>query len=153
MFRLGPESSKFPVRANRKDRQRLPLSAPKKRSSRSAQLSFEPLESRQMLAADAAEIVGIVRTDLQGDGISNNDVVLAGATVTLYRDNGNGSYDSSDVQLASEATNSLGQYSFDGLEAGTYFVKVTLPPALQFKPGTDTQKVIISLAEAWRLRT
>ena len=101
-----------------------------------------------MMAADMAEIVGIVRTDLQGDGITSNDVVLAGATVTLYRDNGNGSYDASDVQLATETTNSLGQYGFTGLEAGTYFVKVTLPPALQFKPGTDTQKVIISLAEA-----
>lgn len=145
MFRLGPESFRFPVRANRKDRQRSPISVPKKRAS---QLSFEALESRQMLAADAAEIVGIIRTDLQGDGDSSNDVVLAGATVTLYRDNGNGSYDASDTQLTSQSTNSLGQYNFTGIEAGTYFVKVTLPPALQFKPGTDTQKVVISLAEA-----
>jgi uncharacterized repeat protein (TIGR01451 family) len=142
MFRLGPESFKFPVRAGRK---RQPVSVPKKRA---AQLSFEALESRQMLAADAAEIVGVVRTDLQGDGITTNDVALAGATVTLYSDNGNGSYDASDVQVSSEATNSLGQYNFEGLQAGTYFVKVTLPPALQFKPGTDTQKIMISLAEA-----
>ena len=42
----------------------------------------------------------------------------------------------------------LGQYGFIGIEAGTYFVKVSLPTELQFKPGTDTQKVVISLAEA-----
>jgi uncharacterized repeat protein (TIGR01451 family) len=145
MFRLGPESFKFPARANRKDRKRSPISVPKKRTS---QLSFEALESRQMLAADAAEIIGVVRTDLQGDGITSNDVVLAGATVTLYRDNGNGNYDTSDTQIRSLTTNTLGQYAFTGISAGTYFVKVALPPALQFKPGTDTQKVVISLAEA-----
>src|SRR5690606_29508980 len=99
MFRLGPESFKFPARASRKDRKRSPISVPKKRASR---LSFESLEARQMLAADAAEIVGVVRTDFQGDGIASNDVVLAGATVTLYRDNGNGSYDTADTQLHSQ---------------------------------------------------
>jgi uncharacterized repeat protein (TIGR01451 family) len=145
MFRLGPESFKFLARSSRKDRKRSPISVPKKQASR---LSFEPLESRQLLAADAAEIVGVVRTDIQGDGVTSNDVVLAGATVTLYRDNGNGSYDTSDTQLSSQATNSLGQYNFTGIEAGTYFVKVALPSTLQFKPGTDTQKIVISLAEA-----
>ncbi len=139
MSSFGLESSKFPFRQKQK---RSPL------SWRSNQLSFETLESRQMMAADMAEIIGVVRTDLQGDGDTSNDAVLAGAVVTLFRDNGNGSFDANDVQLTSESTNSLGQYSFDGLEAGTYFVKVALPSALQFKPGTDTQKIVISLAEA-----
>jgi uncharacterized repeat protein (TIGR01451 family) len=140
-------SSNFPVRASRKSRSRSPLSL-RKPPFRKKQLSFETLESRQMLAADMAEIIGVVRTDLQGDNNPANDVVLAGAAVTLFRDNGNGSFDASDVQLASESTNSLGQYGFDGLEAGTYFVKVSLPSNLQFKPGTDIQKIIITLAEA-----
>lgn len=148
MFRLDPESSKFPQRANRRNRQRQPLSFSKKRARAAALLSFESLESRQMLAADAAEIMGIVWTDLQGDGIASNDTVLAGANVALYRDNGNGNFDASDTHLSTQTTNSLGQYNFVGLEAGTYFVKVSLPPELHFKPGTDTQKVVITLAEA-----
>ena len=105
MSSFGLESSRFPFR----NRQRSPLTL------RNSQLSFETLESRQMMAADMAEIIGVVRTDLQGDGDTNNDVVLAGAVVTLFRDNGNGSFDANDVQLTSESTNSLGQYSFDGL--------------------------------------
>ena len=149
MFRFDPESSKFPQSVKGLSRRRLPIAAPKKRATAAwARLSFESLESRQMLAADAAEIMGVVRTDLQGDGIASNDTVLAGANVALYRDNGNGSFDASDIQLATQTTNSLGQYNFVGLEAGTYFVKVSLPPFLQFKPGTDTQKVVITLAEA-----
>jgi uncharacterized repeat protein (TIGR01451 family) len=146
MSSFGSESTNFPGRANRNNRQRSPLSA--KRKLAGTQLSFEALESRQMMAADMAEIIGVVRTDLQGDGITSNDTVLSGALVTLYRDNGNGSFDASDVQLATDTTNSLGQYDFTGLEAGTYFVKVGLPNGLQFKPGTDIAKVVISLAEA-----
>lgn len=146
MSSFGPESTNFPVRANLNSRQRSPLSL--KRKFAGTQLSFETLESRQMMAADMAEIIGVVRTDVQGDGIVSNDAVLSGALVTLYRDNGNGSFDAGDVQLATDTTNSLGQYDFTGLEAGTYFVKVGLPNGLQFKPGTDTAKVVITLAEA-----
>ncbi|TWU28341.1 DUF11 domain-containing protein [Bythopirellula polymerisocia] len=138
----GPESSKFSFRTRLFGRKN------QHRSLQRSQLKFETLEARQMLAADMAEIIGTVRTDLQGDGNSANDVVVAGAGVTLYRDNGNGTFDASDVQVASKQTNSLGQYDFIGIEAGTYFVKVALPSELQFKPGTDTQKVVISLAEA-----
>ena len=49
---------------------------------------FESLESRQMMAADMAEIVGTVRLDVQNDGNPANDTLVAGATVQLYRDNG-----------------------------------------------------------------
>lgn len=142
MAAQGPEFSNFPVRTRTFGRKKQP------RSWQRALLKFETLEARQMLAADMAEIIGIVRTDLQGDGDSTNDVVVAGAAVTLYRDGGNGTFDATDVQVASNQTNSLGQYAFTGIEAGTYFVKVALPAELQFKPGTDTQKVIITLAEA-----
>ncbi|QEG34143.1 DUF11 domain-containing protein [Bythopirellula goksoeyrii] len=142
MAAQGPKFSKFPVRTRTNGRKN------QHRSLRRSNLKFETLEARQMLAADMAEIIGTVRTDLQGDGDSSNDVVIAGAAVTLYRDSGNGTFDASDVQVATNQTNSLGQYAFIGVEAGTYFVKVDLPAELQFKPGTDTQKVVISLAEA-----
>ncbi len=111
-------------------------------------LGFEQLEARQMLAADMAEIVGTIRTDLQGDNNPANDVIVVGAAVNLYRDGGNGTFDASDLQLNSDTTDSLGQYGFAGLEAGTYFVKVSLPSNLQFKPGSDVQKVVITLSDA-----
>ncbi len=142
MAAQGAEFSMFPKRTRN-------LGLKKQhRSLGCSNLRFEHLEARQMLAADMAEIIGVVRTDLQSDGDSSNDVAVAAATVTLYRDSGNGTFDASDAQVSSKQTNSLGQYAFTGVEAGTYFVRVTLPPELQFKPGTETQKVVITLAEA-----
>ncbi len=138
----GSESFKFPVRLGGKRRQKQAVSL------RPKQFGFEKLESRQMMAADMAEIIGFVRTDVQGDGNAANDVAVVGANVTLYRDNGNGSFDASDVQINAASTNSLGQYGFNGLEAGTYFVKVALPSSLQFEAGEDTQKIVITLQEA-----
>ncbi len=73
-------------------------------------LSFERLEPREMLAADMAEILGVVRTDMQGDGIASNDTVVAGATAALYRDGGNNVFDGGsgdDALVSSVATNSL----------------------------------------------
>ncbi len=101
-----------------------------------------------MLAGDAAEITGIVRTDLQGDGNASNDVVVAGATATLYRDNGNGQFDSGDAAVgASVTTDATGRYTFSQVAAGNYFVKVTLPSDLQFRPGEDIKSVSISADE------
>ena len=77
------------------------------------------MEQRQMLAADMAEIVGVVRLDLQGDGNAANDAHVAGAQVTLYRDNGNGVLDAGDVQAASavalEALTSIRRSRVDGM--------------------------------------
>ncbi|HCK40280.1 MAG TPA: hypothetical protein DHW22_01465, partial [Planctomycetaceae bacterium] len=41
-------------------------------------LTFENLESRELLAADMAEIIGTVLNDLQGDGNASNDIAVAG---------------------------------------------------------------------------
>jgi uncharacterized repeat protein (TIGR01451 family) len=112
-------------------------------------LAFETLESRQMMAADMAEIIGTVRLDVQGDGNAANDTLVAGATVQLYRDNGNGAFDVGDAIVGGAATTDvLGQYRFNGLGAGKYFVKLTLPPALQSKPGQAVQEINITALEA-----
>ena len=60
-------------------------------------LTFENLESRELLAADMAEIIGTVLNDLQGDGNASNDIAVAGAGVTLYRDGGNGIFGGDDA--------------------------------------------------------
>ncbi len=103
-----------------------------------------------MLSADMAEILGVVRTDIGGDGIASNDTVVAGATAALYRDGGNNVFDGGsgdDVLLSSITTNSLGQYQFDQIGAGRYFVKVTLPADLQFHLGEDVKEVVIAADE------
>ena len=45
-------------------------------------------------------------------------------------------------------TDVLGQYRFSGLGAGKYFVKLTLPPALQAKAGGDVKEINITAADA-----
>jgi uncharacterized repeat protein (TIGR01451 family) len=110
---------------------------------------FESLESRAMMAADMAEIVGTVRLDLQNDGNPANDTLVAGATVQLYRDNGNGTFDAGDAVVGGIATtDALGQYRFTGLGQGRYFAKLTLPAAYQTKAGGGLQVIDISAAES-----
>ncbi|MAT70260.1 MAG: hypothetical protein CMJ58_12145 [Planctomycetaceae bacterium] len=112
-------------------------------------LAFESLEQRQLLAADMAEIVGHVRLDLQGDGNAANDAAVAGAQVSLYRDNGNGVLDSGDVAAASPvATDAAGRYQFGGLQAGQYLVKTSLPAGMKFAAGADVQAVTITTNDA-----
>ncbi len=111
-------------------------------------LAIETLESREMLAADMAEISGVVRTDLQGDNNASNDVVVAGATATLYRDGGNGTFDvaggDDSVVGNSVTTDASGSYRFDQVAAGNYFVKISLPSNLQFRPGEGVKAISIS---------
>jgi len=111
-------------------------------------LAIETLESREMLAADMAEISGVVRTDLQDDGNASNDVVVAGATATLYRDGGNGTFDlgggDDSVVGASVTTDASGMYRFDQVAAGNYFVEISLPSHLQFRPGEGVKAISIS---------
>ncbi|MCC6491944.1 MAG: DUF11 domain-containing protein [Pirellulales bacterium] len=112
-------------------------------------LGFESLESRQLLAADMAEIVGVVRLDGQNDGNAANDTVVAGAGVQLYRDNGNGVFDAADAAVGSSTTtDALGKYRFSGVGAGRYFVKLTLPPSLQTQGDGDVREVNITAGDA-----
>ncbi|NOY29697.1 MAG: DUF11 domain-containing protein [Planctomycetes bacterium] len=101
-----------------------------------------------MLSADGAEIFGIVRTDLQGDGDASNDVVVVGAIATLYRDGGNGVFGGDDTAMGSPVTtDSGGRYQFDQVGAGKYFVQISLPSDLQFRAGQDVKEINISADE------
>jgi uncharacterized repeat protein (TIGR01451 family) len=139
LFRIFTSGHGRPERSARQGRRRKNL----------APLVFESLEARQLLAADMAEIVGIVRLDGQGDGNAANDTVVVGATLQLYRDDGNGAFDASDAIVGGAAiTDALGQYRFTGLGAGKYFLKLTLPPALQSRSGEAVKEINITAADA-----
>ncbi|RIK75620.1 MAG: hypothetical protein DCC67_15055 [Planctomycetota bacterium] len=112
-------------------------------------LQFESLESRQMMAADMAEIVGVVRLDAQNDGNAANDAVVAGANVQLYRDNGNGAFDAGDAMVGAAATtDALGKYRFSGIAAGKYFVKLVPPASMQTKPDGQVREVVVTAEDA-----
>jgi uncharacterized repeat protein (TIGR01451 family) len=123
-----------------------------RKADRRSVLRFERLEPRQMLAADMAEIVGTIRLDTQMDGNSANDALVAGAVVKLYRDGGDGVFNNGggddSTAAANVTSNSLGQYSFTGLGAGKYFVKVDLPAGMQASAGGDVKTITISAADA-----
>jgi len=105
-----------------------------------------------MMAADMVEIIGVVRIDLQNDNNSGNDIVLAGAALSLYRDGGNGVFDSGggdDVLIGSPTTtDAQGKYRFSGLSAGKYFAKLTLPAELQAKSGGLVREINVTTGEA-----
>jgi len=127
---------------------KLPKSKSSQTKLRRTKLSFETLERREMLSADGAEIFGIVRTDLQGDGDASNDVVVVGAIATLYRDGGNGVFGGDDTAMGSPVTtDSGGRYQFDQVGAGKYFVQISLPSDLQFRAGQDVKEINISADE------
>src|SRR5262245_57302178 len=103
-------------------------SPPSRRRRRTAlRPAAETLESRWLLSAGGM-ISGLVVEDLTGDGPTADDVPVAGRTVHLYRDDGDGEFDpTTDALLGSQPTASDGRYQFAHLGPGTYFVQPELP--------------------------
>ncbi len=115
-------------------------------------LRFERLENRRLLATDLGEIAGTVLNDLQGDGITANDVAAVGVPVSLFRDgNGNGIFDdaTTDPEFSPAVnTDASGNYRFTGLTEGTYFVQITPSSDQQVLVGGDMQTVTFNATEA-----
>jgi len=102
------------------------------RSMRSRRrLITESLESRAMLAVSgtAPAIIGTVFVDSNGNGQFNAGEELQGVSVRLFRDDGDGTFESngSDPQFgAPQTTNASGVYEFDNLDPNAaYFVQQT----------------------------
>ncbi len=117
---MSTSSSGSPQR--NQPRSRRPAASARKRTRR---LALEKLEPRQLLAAtDLAAIAGRVFRDATGDGFTPGEQVV-GATLNLFRNvNANGTLDAGDGgALRSATSDSNGQYSFDRLSAGDYFVQ------------------------------
>lgn len=86
-------------------------------------LFLEALENRRLLVAtDLASISGLVFDDFSGNGYDAGEEV-SGASLALYRDNGDGSFQQgSDTLVTSATTAGDGRYVFQRLTAGGYFV-------------------------------
>ncbi|QDV69471.1 Large cysteine-rich periplasmic protein omcB precursor [Rosistilla carotiformis] len=103
---------------------------------------FEQLESRRLLAVatDLANISGIVYDDIDGNGLSAGEEI-AGATVNVYRDNGNGIFEpgaGDGSPVATDISDATGRYTLTGLTAGSYFVQ---QPAQTIGGNTLSQQV------------
>ncbi|TWT99975.1 Serine-aspartate repeat-containing protein I precursor [Botrimarina colliarenosi] len=103
---------------------------------------FELLEGRRLLATDLAQIAGFVRNDLDNDGV--DDVVAVSQQVELFLDNGTtpGVFDLGDTSQGTTTTNASGAYSFDGLVAGDYFVRVNPTTGTQTRSGENVSALI-----------
>ncbi|MHB8862020.1 MAG: beta strand repeat-containing protein [Pirellulaceae bacterium] len=94
-------------------------SSKKKRIVARRRLLLEPLEARNLMALDLAAISGTAFVDLTGNGLTADDTRINGATVELYRDNGDNSFDAAtDTLLGTTTTDASGGYRFASINAG-----------------------------------
>lgn len=100
----------------------------------------EMLEGRRMLATDLAQIAGVVMNDLENDGVGN--VVAVGQQVELFLDNGKSTFGADDTSLGTTTTNGSGQYFFNGLVAGNYFVRINPTAGTQTLTGANVSALI-----------
>lgn len=118
-------------------------------------LRMEMLDKRQLLAAD---LVGTVFHDVGDNGIEASDPRLAGVQIALFRDGGNGTYNSGagtaaggDDILVGTTTSaaSTGLYKFEGIDtAGTYYiVQVSPSGSLIQREATRVQSVVLTAAD------
>jgi uncharacterized repeat protein (TIGR01451 family) len=97
-------------------------------------LGVERLESRTLMSVNVLpSIAGIAYHDLTQGGITS-EVGLAGATINLYRDGGDGQFEGKaagdDTLVGTATTDANGKYRFDNLSAGTYFVEQLPVPGI-----------------------
>ncbi|MBM4090494.1 MAG: hypothetical protein FJ276_13890 [Planctomycetes bacterium] len=97
------------------------------RRTLSRRLFLERLEQRTLLALDLAAIGGTAFVDLTGDGLTADDTRISGATVQLYRDNGDNTFNAgTDTLLGTTTTNASGVYRFASTNAGGTLLAFTL---------------------------
>lgn len=101
---------------------------------------FERLEGRRLLATDLGQITGVVMNDLENDGA--DDVVAVGQQVELFLDDGDSVFDGGDMSQGTTTTNALGEYSFDNLLEGNYFVRINPTAGTQTRPGENVSPLI-----------
>lgn len=101
---------------------RAPQDAARRRARR--HLRLESLEGRAVLASNLAAISGTIYVDHLPTGFNAGEQV-AGATVNLFADDGDGVFEpnAGDGAPTAQVTNASGKYTFGGLTAGGYWVQ------------------------------
>lgn len=111
-----------------------PRSQRNRRRELGRKLRVENMEARCLMAGDLGSIAGNVVTDLTDNGFDVSDTAIVGNNVHLYRDGGNTAFNSNlgtaggdDTFIRTVASGSSGNYRFDDLPAGRYFVEQAVP--------------------------
>lgn len=141
--------------------------APPKRSQRNRRVSgrklrVEHMEARRLLAGDLGAIAGNVFTDLTDNGYDPHnppavigDPGIAGVTLNLFLDDGNGTFGAEDgAAIQSTTTDANGNYRFDGLSSiddstsALYFVQQAAATGKLQRPAETVKQVTITPAMA-----
>lgn len=126
------------------------------RQERARKLHLETVEPRCLMAADFGSIGGNIFTDLTDNGKTADDTAItSGVTVRLFRDGGNGNFESTsgtatgdDVLVATQTSNATGDYLFQNLQAGRYFVQQAAVSGKVQRSGESLKTVDISSTQA-----
>ena len=87
-------------------------------------LMLQQLTRRDLLASDIGAVAGVVFTDQALDGLTADDPRISGVQVQIFNDtNNDNTFDGGDLLVGTDTTDANGQYSFNGLSPGTYFVE------------------------------
>ncbi len=98
-----------------------------RRTQSRRRLKMESLENRALMAVDLAVISGTAFDDVTGNGLTGDDTLISGATVQLYRDNGDNVFNAgTDTLLGTATTNASGVYRFASTNAGGTLAAGTL---------------------------
>jgi len=112
----------------------------------------ELLETKVLLAADTLGLIrGTVYNDVTADGLTGGDPGINIATVQLYRDGGNLTFDNGgadDTLVDSMITGLSGTYSFENLTAGRYYVRQMAVAGYMQRAGENVVTVTISPTDA-----
>jgi large repetitive protein len=122
----------LPLLFSRKNRSKSAANRKATRDRRSRRLVLECLEDRRLLTIiDMAAISGTLFYELPG-GVRQP---VPDETVSLYEDDGDGVFNSVlDTLKATDTTDGGGNYRFDSLTAGTYFVVQPQEPSGNIHP-------------------
>ncbi|HZZ43308.1 MAG TPA: SdrD B-like domain-containing protein [Tepidisphaeraceae bacterium] len=92
----------------------------------------------EKIVIGAGSISGTKFNDITGNGLSDDDTPLSGVTIQLLKSG-------SSTVIASDVTDSSGNYSFDNLAAGTYVVRESVPTGwVQTGPVAGTYTITIN---------
>ncbi|MBI2481691.1 MAG: hypothetical protein HYV60_24510, partial [Planctomycetia bacterium] len=142
---------KFLARVKRLIASKSSLRSARSRSRR--RMFFEPLEARRVLATNLASIAGTIFSDQTDNGFTGDDTFVSSAVVNLYRDGGNGIFESAggvsgdDTFVNTDTTDAMGAYRFDSLVEGTYFVEEVVPAGFIARTNANVQTVTLDAAE------